>query len=725
MDGVRKGGGMNRQVEEARTRTLKKIRAKITQDQRRASHLVARFLQVLKLRPFESSLTMEEARKEAGIRDNNFPAQFRKELDVGPYVYRQRLQVEAGDAMIEEGLQVPTALVLAAVGLSSYSLAREAYRRCSRHLKIYRIPYMEIRIDYYNYSLLRRGKLSEDRARGLISLLEDGELCETVEDELPCQDDGADVMSISLAEVQKQIHRDRVLVPIGLDKILRHIAENLTNSQLNATTAVLAVKVRDESIGDKLKFYLGSTIKVYIDKSRVRLIAHRLGETAMSVPETGVSAGIDHYATLAGTFKRCSGERPMDIRQPAVETGLTYDTWMRAGLGDFDAVRETIAVLRPFVPEVSKEPTIAVESFERWYAETQIWPTLRKMSLEEAREEVRHSAIAGMALVNLLRQKSREEGRGNHQRGIHLAKLALNAVLNVKLLSGDALKEEIAKGWAWVGNAYRLALDFVSADDAFKKVFEELRRREIEGPSSIEGEIYDLKASLRVYQRRHEEAIELAEMSLRSFRAVGDQAGEVIALETRAIACDYAGMPEAALADFMKILTLQPNDGRHTFSAHYSMAIVLEKSEKYERAAEALQSAKEIRTENQLWLHHLSWIEATIHHGLRRFDLAESDYREAVEGFAALNEMFYSTLASLDLAILCLDLGRYPEAIEFSSVIVSFFSALNLNTDAFTALQVLGRSLRELSLTRDTLLDLRDIVRRDPTLPGSRKLGPG
>jgi hypothetical protein len=493
---------------------------------------------------------------------------------------------------------------------------------------------------------------------------------------------------------------------------------------MNASSAIAAAGVNDGSIADQLRFYLGSTIKIYIDKARVGLIAHRVSETSMSVPDAGKSAGILCSRTLRDTFKRCTGERPTDLQQPSVEPELTCDTWLRAGLGDFDAVRETIGALRPFVPVVSKEPTIAIENFERWYSERVIWPNLRELSLEEGRKEVQHAAVVGMALVNLLRQKSRQEGRLDRQRGIELAKLARIAVLNVKLLSRDVLKEEIAMGWAWVGNALRLALDFVGAEDAFQKAFETLARREVEGPSIIVGDIYYLKVSLQIYRRQHEKAIELAELSLKNFQAMGDRVGEIKALEIRAVARDYAGMPEAALADLMKIVALQPDDDIFAFRAYYSMAIIYEKEGEYERAAELLGCAMKSSAEKSPWIHHFPWIKATIHHGLREFNLAEVGYREAVEGFAALDETFYSRLASLDLSILYLDLGRYLEAIDLSSVVVSFFTVLDLSEEALAALQVLKQSLCELSLTKETLLGFRDAVRQDPTLPASRKPGP-
>jgi len=128
---------MNRKVEETLAQILKTTRGRIRQDQRGTSYRVTRFLKVLEKRPFEPSLTIEEARKAAGIRDKSFSARFRDEIGVRPYAYRQRLQVEAGEEMIDARLRIPTAVLLAAAGLPSYTIARSTYRKLNRPLRIY------------------------------------------------------------------------------------------------------------------------------------------------------------------------------------------------------------------------------------------------------------------------------------------------------------------------------------------------------------------------------------------------------------------------------------------------------------------------------------------------------------------------------------------------------------------------------------------------------------
>ncbi len=77
-------------------------------------------------------------------------------------------------------------------------------------------------------------------------------------------------------------------------------------------------------------------------------------------------------------------------------------------------------------------------------------------------------SLCSTVLFDLLRKVSRLEGRKKRQRGIELAKLALVSLERSDRVFGDRIHDLRAHGWAWLGNAYRLALDFSEAAAAFE-----------------------------------------------------------------------------------------------------------------------------------------------------------------------------------------------------------------------------------------------------------------
>ncbi len=133
--------------------------------------------------------------------------------------------------------------------------------------------------------------------------------------------------------------------------------------------------------------------------------------------------------------------------------------------------------------------------------------TVLAAPFEEARATVRHYGTR--ALFDSLLERSRREGRQDRRRGVDLARLAVESLDGCADTLDDAVYDLRALGWAWVGNAWRLVPDLRRAEEAFSQAGASWRAPREKKDSQIEAQIWDLKASLRLFQRRFRDAAEL------------------------------------------------------------------------------------------------------------------------------------------------------------------------------------------------------------------------
>ena len=92
-----------------------------------------------------------------------------------------------------------------------------------------------------------------------------------------------------------------------------------------------------------------------------------------------------------------------------------------------------------------------------------LWRKIRDLPFEEQCQKVRGYRFGSRVFFDLLRRNSRLEGRRSRQRGIEVARLALVSLERSDDDFVDRIHDLCAFGWAWLANAYRLALDFAAA----------------------------------------------------------------------------------------------------------------------------------------------------------------------------------------------------------------------------------------------------------------------
>jgi tetratricopeptide (TPR) repeat protein len=364
-------------------------------------------------------------------------------------------------------------------------------------------------------------------------------------------------------------------------------------------------------------------------------------------------------------------------------------------------------------------PSFNSEAFERFQAETEIWPTLLSLPFAEQRRYVRQCRCWTPALFHFLHQKSREEGRLDRQRGKEISQLVLDLLDENEELLGTRTYSLRAQAWAWLCNARRLALDFVAAGTAIGHAESALQIRECRGDAFAHGIVYVCKGTLRMFQRRHQEAIDLFDIAFGRFEEAGDCSWQIRTLLHRAAALIYSDSYKEAEPTLKKATALLDieHDEHLAFRVKYTMSYELVKIARFDDAKAALATiTKEHQVRIPTLRFQIQWVEGTIDHGLGKTDAAEASYLSAQRGFETLNELLYEALVVLDLTVLYAETEQMTKVIENSIATCRFFESIKLYDETLANLELLRIAIHQTDVTAQSLRALRSALWRDPLM---------
>ena len=416
----------------------------------------------------------------------------------------------------------------------------------------------------------------------------------------------------------EDIRRDLKGVSGRLDRLLGYIEEHLFDPDLTIGGALQALDIVDSAISTEMTHTVGYPPRDYVGRHRVATAQRLLAETDVPVSQVWPLVGFGNYRSFLRIYRLWAGESPIDTRRRLRRNdGLDLDdpqSWRRAERGELEAeevveFRDQFAQRYPDVldesaaPLSDAEPPLIVDGavFERFQAEHVVWPALRDRPFEQQLAIVQRSRFTTPALFDLLRDKSRDEGRRQRSRRLELARLALASLDASAEALGPRIRELRALGWAWMGNAQRLEYDFLAAEGSFRKALAQLRG---DRDSLAAGDVYERHATLRTFQRRYQEALDLLDRSREIFERFGDSQRQILVLMDRSMAEVFAGRPHDAVESLETAITLADGDERTTFQLNVSMAFALTQTDRYREAAEIL---KDLRpqlhlVETPLWL---------------------------------------------------------------------------------------------------------------------------
>ena len=245
-----------------------------------------------------------------------------------------------------------------------------------------------------------------------------------------------------------------------------------------------------------------------------------------------------------------------------------------------------------------------------------LWQKLRDLPYDEQCQQVRRYRFCSTVLFDLLRQRSRREGRKDRQRGVEMAKLALVSLKGGDQTFGDRIHDLRALGWAWVGNAHRLAFDFPAASAAFEQAEREWALPRAQPDRLVLAHICLRKGALRLMQREFAQATEDLNCSCALFRQSEQTEDEALALIERATMHGYAGRLHDAVEDLREAegLVDESEDKELAFAVRGNLANALVRASQAESAAAELSSARRLALEldDPLGAIQLDWIEGDL-----------------------------------------------------------------------------------------------------------------
>ncbi|HEY2295139.1 MAG TPA: zf-HC2 domain-containing protein [Thermoanaerobaculia bacterium] len=312
-------------------------------------------------------------------------------------------------------------------------------------------------------------------------------------------------------------------------------------------------------------------------------------------------------------------------------------------------------------------------------------------------------ALRGWSRVEALLQLSFEERYRDPGR---MLLLALAARLAAEKLSpaelGPGLVTDFqARAWAEVGNAYRVNEQFDFAEAALAHAQNLLE--EGTGDSLLIARLADVKASLRIDQRRLSEAIDLLQVVYSLYHQAGDPHLAGRALVSEGIATHYSGLPRDAtqlLREGLKLID-STRDPQLAATGSQSLVHALTDCGEFQEAGRLLLSAglRQAFVEDPLNLLKLRWMEGKVLAGLGKLGRAERTFEQVREEFFLREREYDAALVGLELAAVRLRQGKTAQVRELAEETYESLRDLGVHQEAFRAVLFLREACRRQAVT--------------------------
>ena len=338
-------------------------------------------------------------------------------------------------------------------------------------------------------------------------------------------------------------------------------------------------------------------------------------------------------------------------------------------------------------------------------------PEERESKIVNARTRFRTRALA-----ELLLEESRQLTRLDPGEAAGLAGLARTVVLWTPGALAHTWSEVIqARAMALAANARRVGGDLKAADAGFLDTRRFLAKNAL-GDCDLHAEVCSLEASLRLDQRRLDEAESQLDRAVLLFR----QAGNSVGLAKSLIQRGDVQRTQERFADGVESLRealdlLDPKDDRHLYLCAVSnLALCLCEVGDYAEARRLVRSnARHYGGADDPWTRwRRSWLEGRIALGLDELEQAEGTLAEARNGFLADGQGYNAALASLDLAMVYLRRGRSGELKRLAGLMAPIFEAQDVHREAVAALILFQQAAAAEKVTAESIERLSSYLQR-------------
>ena len=542
-----------------------------------------------------------------------------------------------------------------------------------------------------------------------------------------------EIRKAAAAPTLEDMRRERKGLPAKLSRLITYLVNNLFNCNLTATLAWSKAEINDHRLWAAFSDATGWSLAKYIEKRRLE-IAVRMMQLApdLELARISYALGYDCHGTFVRQYKKWLGKTPAKARRGPRSPALDLLEVWRYLCGELDAeaawrVHEMGVRLYPAFEKRLRErygqtaggPQLEINGgrIEQLTAEG-LWQELRGLPFEEQKRSLRGVRFHSRALFDLLRKKSREEGRRDRRRGVEVAELALVSLVGSEDIFGEQIHDLRALGWASLGNAHRRALDLPAACAAINETHDHWAKAKVSHDPLVAAEIKLLEGTLRMCQRSYDAALELVDRAGLLFRSAADADGQIKALTQRASICGYAGRPDESIVALQQALTLleQTEDPYLAFGVWGNMANAQARVGRYSEASKSLERARASHAalDYPVGAFELKWVDGNIKDGLGDLESAMRLYVESRAGFARTREPGCFSLASLDLAVLYARSDDWREVMHVASETIPILESLRLHEQTLAAVRLLADAAQEQELTDALLREVRDHLQQDP-----------
>ncbi len=319
------------------------------------------------------------------------------------------------------------------------------------------------------------------------------------------------------------------------------------------------------------------------------------------------------------------------------------------------------------------------------------------------------------------------------QKALKWAKIAPTLALAVPKTAGLKGCQEhhsrLVLAWVVLGSAYRAASEHTNSDRTYEHALRLIESESI--PSLVQVDYYRRLSTLRACQKKHDEALALADVAVELLRTVDDNKARARALIARGYALatverfseagdcfgealTMAGNPDKGSAADQRLhrsichnLAQSINDQAHVNSADFNLFFAYLRKAR----AEVKGGRRSVARYRLLWVEGLLWAKIGTH------SRAEKAFKVALEGFQALRLPFEIALVSLDLGAIYHHNGEWSKLEILATATYRLFRLLAADTESIAALSLWMDAARMRTLTDDLTIRTRQTI--------EARIGPG
>jgi tetratricopeptide (TPR) repeat protein len=305
---------------------------------------------------------------------------------------------------------------------------------------------------------------------------------------------------------------------------------------------------------------------------------------------------------------------------------------------------------------------------------------------------------------------------------LELAKLARQAADRLSPEAhGDKETADLrSRAWAEMANAYRVHDDLPQAEAAMAWAME-LHGHGTGSPLLL-ARLADLSASLFCDQRRFREAFRMLDTAHILYRQQGEQheAGRVLIM--KGLYTGYTGNPEEGLQLLAQGLASieRERDLRLAFHTLHNILLFRVELGEFEEAQRQIRGMRPLYAEHAGPIEQvkLCGIEGKIAAGLGDYARAEELFRQVRRDLDAEGLGYQAALISLDLAAVCMRLGKKAEVRQLVDEMVATFRAVGVEREAMAAMLMLTDAVARDQTTLELLALVSGVLQRLQRGPG-------